>query len=641
MGTGRPLGMDTTLVTHPGTLYASHSFSGAFETVKGNIVTEWDAKAASELAKRDLWNANISSGLPVWVRHATNMISDYRNASSADPASPDYQPKSFIHYSSNVGIIPWHPSLLRMVLPFSTGLSRLSAYASHSIPGDTDHLFRADHRLHAAPLPQIAFDDRFQLHTIGHSHKRHDIEEPDKWKNLSTFLLTGSLPSDIADSPSKTVKFKQMAFNFFCKERIRMAHNEARHRSCDTTYQHLKECYWWPNMYDDIAWFIRSCNACQFHAKSCPMEPLRMMLSPTILWVFCADTIDMLRDYNGNRYLLHVSCTTSKWSEAVAAHNKTSATWVKFLYERVISCFGCFLYLVCDGGPEFKDAVRILTDKYHITIILSSLYHPEGNGIAERDSQTLANAIMKSCAQKPTEWPLYLPAALLAINTTTSRATGYTPYFLLYSQQALFSYDVADRTWFVLDWDTVQSREDLLALRMQQIARRDSDIGTALEHLEEFCCHSNLDCMHANAHKLRMQLLEPGTWVLVHETHLDNQHGKRSALRWAGPFVVHHHHPSRAYALCELDGTLLTGSVAGSRLKIVNQLPAPYARWPFAVYQPYPFTCRLRAPDKQPTLAEVHHAKLLTSIDAAGNEDEYTYDSGFHKTLYFACRPVR
>ncbi|KIP01286.1 hypothetical protein PHLGIDRAFT_49255, partial [Phlebiopsis gigantea 11061_1 CR5-6] len=106
--------------------------------------------------------------------------------------------------------------------------------------------------------------------------------------------------------------------------------------------------------------------------------------------------------------------------------------------------------------------------------------------------------------------------------------------------------------------------------RTRQLARRESDIGTAVEHLEQSRCRAAADRDQRRERTMRTEPLEPGTWVLVHETWLDNQHGNKGALRWAGPYVVHCQHPSGAYALRELDGTLLRESVAASRLKLFH-----------------------------------------------------------------------
>jgi hypothetical protein len=59
-----------------------------------------------------------------------------------------------------------------------------------------------------------------------------------------------------------------------------------------------------------------------------------------------------------------------------------------------------------------------------------------------------------------------------------------------------------------------------------------------------------------------------GTWVLVHETWLDDQQGNKDAPRWSGPFVVHQKLSDHTYRLREIDGTVKRGKIAKDRLKI-------------------------------------------------------------------------
>lgn len=149
-----------------------------------------------------------------------------------------------------------------------------------------------------------------------------------------------------------------------------------------------------------------------------------------------------------------------------------------------------------------------------------------------------------------------------------SRATGYTPYFLLYGKNCLFPFDLTDRTWFALDWHKVSTTEDLLTIRLQQIARKEEHIGKAVDNLKESRQRSVDDYNKKHARSM-VEGYEPGTWVLVHETWLDNQHGNKGALRWAGPYVVQERHPSgSSYAIRELNGVMLKETVAASRLKL-------------------------------------------------------------------------
>ena len=228
-------------------------------------------------------------------------------------------------------------------------------------------------------------------------------------------------------------------------------HNEAGHRGRDATYRHLSDRYHWPNMYDDVSFFVRSCKSCQYYSKAQPRIQVTITSSPSILRCFIMDTVHMPKAKGGFKYLLHASDDTSKWVEARASKVNMAEAWVKFLYQDVICRFGCLLWVTCDGGPEFRGELRKMFARYGIPVVVSSPYYPEGNGIAERDGQTLKNALIRTCGKRTGRWASYLPSALWAIRTTTSRVTGYTPYFLLYGKHCLFPYNITDRTWYALE----------------------------------------------------------------------------------------------------------------------------------------------------------------------------------------------
>ncbi|THU85287.1 hypothetical protein K435DRAFT_590636, partial [Dendrothele bispora CBS 962.96] len=82
------------------------------------------------------------------------------------------------------------------------------------------------------------------------------------------------------------------------------------------------------------------------------------------------------------------------------------------------------------------------------------------------------DAIFKACGDSQGKWPLYLAAGLFAVRITVSRSTGYSPYFLLYGIHPVMSFDITEHTWQTLDWDRVQTHEELLAIRILQLMRR-------------------------------------------------------------------------------------------------------------------------------------------------------------------------
>jgi hypothetical protein len=59
----------------------------------------------------------------------------------------------------------------------------------------------------------------------------------------------------------------------------------------------------------------------------------------------------------------------------------------------------------------------------------------------------------------------------------------------------------------------------------------------------------------------------PGTIVLVFNSTLLMQHGRKGEIRWLGPYRVRRQNIRGSYELNELDGTPMNGLYAGNRLK--------------------------------------------------------------------------
>jgi len=302
-------------------------------------------------------------------------------------------------------------------------------------------------------------------------------------------------------------------------------------------------------MFDQITYFVRSCNVCQLCSKTHPIVAFSPTWNSGILRRFDLDTIHMPDGFGGMKFLLQATDPSISWVEARAVRRANSESWAKFLYEEVYCWFRSILLCLIDGGSEFKGAVEILFKQYGIIVIVSSPYHPEGNGHSERSHQTLVNSIFRACGKDASHWPLYVHAGLWAMCCSTSRVTGYPPYFLLYGRHPFFAFDFADKTWDTLDWHSVASTEDLLALRMQQILRWDKKLVLAMDQQKKVHQWAVDDFNRKHAHYLSSGTFVLGTWVLLHETWLDSQMGNKGALRWTGPYIVHHQLHDTTYQL--------------------------------------------------------------------------------------------
>ena len=59
---------------------------------------------------------------------------------------------------------------------------------------------------------------------------------------------------------------------------LRAAHNQMGHRGIFSTYTHLKDRFWWPQMGEDVKWFVRTCHECQ-------LQQMRHFISPPVVVV--------------------------------------------------------------------------------------------------------------------------------------------------------------------------------------------------------------------------------------------------------------------------------------------------------------------------------------------------------------------
>ena len=77
-------------------------------------------------------------------------------------------------------------------------------------------------------------------------------------------------------------------------------------------------------------------------------------------------------------------------------------------------------------------------------------------------------------------------------------------------------------SWSNLPWGEDMEREDLLALRIRQLERRQEDIDIATEKLKNARLRNKE--LFDKKHRLRPKDIKEGDWVLVYDNNVDNQY---------------------------------------------------------------------------------------------------------------------
>ena len=119
-------------------------------------------------------------------------------------------------------------------------------------------------------------------------------------------------------------------------------------------------------------------------------------------------------------------------AEAKAVKKDDAKTTAMFLYDNIITRFGCPKVLVSDRGSHFvNEMIAELTAHFKIDHRFSAPYHPQTNGQTERTNQTLCRILRKTVDNSNRDWDLKLPAALWAYRTTYKVTTHTTPFSLV------------------------------------------------------------------------------------------------------------------------------------------------------------------------------------------------------------------
>jgi hypothetical protein len=109
----------------------------------------------------------------------------------------------------------------------------------------------------------------------------------------------------------------------------------------------------------------------------------------------------------------------------------------KFLYECILTKFGCSLIIITYQGVHFiNDVIKYLTNHFLLKHVNSTTY-PQGNGQVEYTKKVLGTLLTKLINKNKIDWDEHLSTVLFSYRTTYKVATGYTPYQLVYGLHPL------------------------------------------------------------------------------------------------------------------------------------------------------------------------------------------------------------
>ena len=226
------------------------------------------------------------------------------------------------------------------------------------------------------------------------------------------------------------------------------------HAGRDRTYHKMRSRYHWPGMTNDIYNYMKKCIPCN-SANLNPIEPpLQEMTFPN--YPFESIAVDTCGPYptteSGNIYIITVIDLFTGYVEAFAVPDKTSTTVAKILMDNIIPRHGSPRSLLTDNGLEYSnEVINKLSETFKIHRIKTSIYHPRSDGKVERSHKVLVSFLSKLTPQQKLNWDSYLPSFCAAHNSSQSKGSRFSPFFLLYGRDMVLPADtiLAPRTKYL------------------------------------------------------------------------------------------------------------------------------------------------------------------------------------------------
>jgi hypothetical protein len=236
---------------------------------------------------------------------------------------------------------------------------------------------------------------------------------------------------------------------------------------------------------------------------------------------------------NGNRHLLVITEYATKYAMAIPIKDKTAMTVADALWDHWICYFGTPERLISDNGGEFtgEDMGKALIEVSKIRAHTTTPYNPRANGQVERFNKTLANGLAKFIGnEEQANWDSYVATVCMTYNTTKHSATGETPFYLMFGQEAKTSLDELLKTNVEEKFNSKKWKEEKVPTMLQRMKYAQEKRKLVQEK----------NARRKNKDK-ENKVYQLGEKVWIREeprTDKDNEEHKKLKLPWIGPFEI-------------------------------------------------------------------------------------------------------
>ena len=194
-----------------------------------------------------------------------------------------------------------------------------------------------------------------------------------------------------------------------------------------------REC---KGMFVDMSLFVT--HVSETKMRKPPKQAALKLIQPTRRFELVAmDLLKLNETHRGHRHVLVMTDMFTKFTKVASLVDMEAVTVAGAFVDNWLSTFAAPEKLLTDRGSQFTSELFLaLCRLIGVKKLFTTAYHPQTDGVVERNNQTLVKILSMFVATDQRNWDDILSMAVYAHNTAVHSTTGQTPYKMMFGVEA-------------------------------------------------------------------------------------------------------------------------------------------------------------------------------------------------------------
>ena len=320
------------------------------------------------------------------------------------------------------------------------------------------------------------------------------------------------------------------------------SHDQMGHQGIEKVYTRILKRFEWPGMKKACEKWVTACLSCQQVKDPRKLRfPLQSIESSEFNEVVQIDHQKICMTDSGYNQVLVMIDHFTNYAEAVPCITASAEETCDHLINTWIARHGCPMTFQSDNGTAFVgELTKELMRRSQVALAHSTTYHPQTNGLVERQNRTLVSMLRVYCSRYMTDWERYLQQVMGAYNSTQHSTTVVSPHMMLTGHEKSLP--------LIFFYPEYEGNKTSPQVYVRDVIRRQQELNDL--------CRRNTQQAQARQRKkfdkksAGAKTYSVGDYVWVFLNVIPSKGTKKLLKKWRGPFMITEvHQEGRFYRL--------------------------------------------------------------------------------------------